>query len=139
MNWNSFKRKYGKNTTSNIQLINWAKQLKIKPFYYVMRDEVQHLPKDEIPIFCITNIHTSKEKGVHHSAIAKTLQGNYFFDSYGLPPTEEVKRFLGTGVYSTFQIQTFNDSYCGQISLFILCQLSQGYKFEEIVFKLKIL
>ena len=143
--WKEFKDKFGEDTTTNIQLIQIAKALKIPNFYYVMRDEMGLLPKDKKPLYVMTNIHTSKEKGVHHSCFYKetkgdlnkvTEAGSYFFDSYGLPPTKEVEKFMGSGICSTFKIQEDGTRYCGQMSLYVLHRLNQGDKFTDIVLSL---
>ena len=133
--WNEFKRKFGEDTTTNIQLMQIAKVLKISNFYYVMRDEMKLLPKDKKPLYGMTNIHTSKEKGVHHSCFY-IGEGSYFFDSYGLPPTKEVEEFMGSGICSTFKIQEEGTKYCGQMSLFVLHRLNQGDKFTNIILSL---
>ena len=78
--WKEFKQSFGEDMTTNIQLIQIAKALKIPNFYYVMRDEMNLLPKDKKPLYVITNIHTSKEKGIHHSCFYKGTKGaSYFF------------------------------------------------------------
>ncbi|ESO93291.1 hypothetical protein LOTGIDRAFT_161857 [Lottia gigantea] len=40
---NAFLDKYGKDTTTNFQLVKWAKELNVSPFYYCMRDEIDEL------------------------------------------------------------------------------------------------
>lgn len=131
-----FMQKYGTNTTTNFQLIQWAKDLNIKPFYYCMRDEIVLL-KDEHPkYYAITNIHTTKQKGIHHSALFKDNKQLYFFDSYGLDPTKEILNLDLPIICSTFQIQNIGTKYCGQLSLWVLYQLSLGKKFEEIIINL---
>ena len=83
------------------------------------------------------NIHTSKEKGIHHSCFYKGTKGaSYFFDSYGLPLTKEVEEFMGSGICSTFKIQEDRTKYCGQMSLYVLHRLNQGDKFTDIVLSL---
>ena len=67
MTWEEFKQRFGEDTTTNIQLLQIAKILKIPNFHYVMRDEMNLLPKEKKPLYVMTNIHTSKENGVHHS------------------------------------------------------------------------
>ncbi len=49
---------------------------------------------------------------------------------------KEVKDFLKHGVYSTFQIQQTNQKFCGQLSLWILFQLSIGKDFYDTVLEL---
>ena len=88
--WEEFKQRCGSDTTTNIQLVQMAKVLKISNFYYVMRDEIKLLLKaydsqttwstDKRPLYVITNIHTSKEKRVHPSCFYKGPHGSYFFN-----------------------------------------------------------
>ncbi|ESP01357.1 hypothetical protein LOTGIDRAFT_157535 [Lottia gigantea] len=40
---NIFLNKYGTDTTTNFQLMRWANELNISPFYYCMRDEINDL------------------------------------------------------------------------------------------------
>ena len=73
------------------------------------------LPTDKQKLYVMTNIHTSKEKGIHHSCLYMGSQ-NFFFDFYGLPPTKEVEKFIGDGIFSTFKVQEDGAKYCGQMS-----------------------
>ena len=63
-------------------------------------------------------------------------RGNFFFDSYGLAPTKEVKKFMGGGISSTFKLQEKGTRYCGQMSLYVLYRLSLGEDFTDIVLEL---
>lgn len=132
MSIKSFFKKYGKQTTTNFDLIKIAEQEGISPFHIAMRDELKDLP-DDIPIFVITNIHTSKEKGVHWSCLAKRQDGNIFFDSYGLSPTIEIKDFLKHATYNTFSIQEPGTTEYGQLCLFMLKELYDGKDFMNII------
>ena len=91
MNLKDFFNKYGTDTTSNFQLIKWAKELKIPNFHYVMRDEINELPlTSKNPLNVVTNIHASDQQGIHHSAFHLGKE-RYFFDSYGLNPCKDRK------------------------------------------------
>ena len=121
-----FFKRFGKSTSSNIELLNYAKQLHLKPFKIVMRDEIKEVKADD---YVITNLHESHEPGIHWNCFNK----DKFFDSYGLPPVKEIKEVLKSGIYSDFQIQEFNKKFCGQLSLYVLFMLFKGYDFEDIV------
>ena len=41
MKLKEFLDKYGTNTTSNFQLLHWSKQLKLKNFRVVMKNEIK--------------------------------------------------------------------------------------------------
>ena len=130
-----FFKRYGKQTTTNFDLMKIASLENIDPFYVVMRDEIKDLPKDNLK--AVTNIHTTDEPGVHWSCFAKTPKGNFFFDSYALPPTKEVKDFLGHATYNTFSIQKPGTTECGQLCMFVLQQLTKGKDFTDIILSLK--
>src|SRR5438093_13466984 len=90
MTISDFLSKYGENTTTNFQLLKYAKELKIPNFYYAMRDELKHLKKKKLPISIIANYQTSNENGTHHVALYKakelahTAEHSFYFDSYGI-------------------------------------------------------
>ena len=143
MQLKEFLKKYGTNTTTNFDLIKIAQELNLEPFYYVMRDEIKNLPQTKPIIYVCTNLHKSNQQGIHHSCFtlnnpsSKNFPSkNFFFDSYGLPPTNEVKNILGHGTANTFQVQTPGTKLCGQLSLFVLHQLNQGKPFLEILLEL---
>ena len=139
MNIQAFYKRYGRDTTTNFQLIKYSKELKIPNFYVCMRDEIKSLPRNKLPLNVITNIHTSAERGVHWSGIHVNKNVAYFFDSYGLPPTKEIINFLpssGDRTHNTLQVQDFNTSNCGQLSLFVLYRLTLGDSFQNIIISL---
>ncbi len=43
MNIEQFLDRYGTDTTTNFDLLHYSKELKIKPFYYVMSNEIEYL------------------------------------------------------------------------------------------------
>ena len=99
LSWKQFKQKFSDKTTTNIDLYQIAKILKIKNFHVIMSDELGKLPTDKY-LNVITNIHSSEKSGCHWNAFYKGKKGNYFFDSYGLMPTKEISRFLKSGEIS---------------------------------------
>lgn len=136
MNFKEFTKRYGDDTTTNFQLMKWAKELGIKPFYYCMRDEVHNL-KGKKSFFAICNIHTQNQKGVHHSALCRINGKAYFFDSFGLNPTKEIEKAVGKMTWSTSQIQKVGERCCGQLSLYVLYKLADGCQsFEDIILNL---
>ena len=137
MNIKNFTNRYGESKTTNFQLIKWAKELQIKPFYYCMRDEIIPTLKNKTKYYAIVNIHTSQQRGVHHSALYRNNEQMYFFDSYGLDPTKEIIDLkMSDLICSTFQIQQLGESNCGQLSLYVLYKLSKGEQFEDIILNL---
>ena len=102
-------------------------------------DEIKSLPRNKLPLNVITNIHTSSQDGIHWSAFHISKDQAYFFDSYGLPPTQEIIHFLPSScdrTHNTLQVQDFNSSNCGQLSLYVLYRLTQGDSFQDIIISL---
>ena len=125
---------------SNFQLIDAAKTLEIKNFRDVCtRDSLPKKPKANE---CgIVNLDDSNGRGSHwccwfkRSARGLTrVSEKYYFDSYGLPPPDEIVRYLGSPVhYNSEQIQPDGEVFCGHLCLFVLKKLSDGCGFQEIV------
>jgi len=127
-----FFKRYGTDTTTNFQLMKWAKELKITNFHVLMRDEIKIIKKKS-SCSAICNLHTKEQDGVHWSCLYKTPEISYYFGSYGLIPTKEVEAVLSKPyIYSTFQLQT-NEKFCGVLCLYVLYELSNGGQFEDIV------
>jgi hypothetical protein len=139
MNINAFYKRYGQNTTTNFQLIKYAKELEIPNFHVCMRDEIKSLSLKRLPLNVITNIHTTNQRGVHWSALHVTKGSAYFFDSFGLPPTQEIIDLLPCKVQrmrNTFEVQSFDESNCGQHSLYVLYKLNKKEPFQDIIISL---
>ena len=146
MNLKSFLDKYGTETSNNFQLLHWAKQLKIKNFHVLMRDEIKETASLNFkkPINIITNINNSDENGSHWSAFHKkdenvfdSVPQKFWFDSYGSPVLEEiVQTFKSPILGNTSKFQEFNTSYCGQLSFYFLYKINNGKSMEEICLEL---
>ena len=138
MKLKDFYKKYGTHTTSNFQLIKYANELKIPNFHVCMRNELKSIKLNEPNVLnIITNIHTSDQNGVHWSALYIDLEKACYFDSFGLQPTKEVIDIIPKNlnkIRNTVQLQNFNDSYCGQLSLYVLYKLNNGENFVDILF-----
>ena len=141
MNIQKFFNKYGTDTTNNFQLLHWGKQLGLKNFQVIMKDEIKDIKiKSLMNIIC--NIENSFEDGAHWSCLYYNVKNknSIWFDSYGRPPDQEIidKFGKGTILSSNFKIQEFGTKYCGQLSLFILFKLNQGMDYENIILNLKV-
>src|SRR5438093_7398715 len=121
MDIKEFLNKFGEDTTSNFDLIQMAKKLKITKYHYCVRDEIKKLKRiKKLPIYAICNYHLSNQTGIHHVALYQSKENSYYFDSFGIIPIKEAKDFLEHGIYSTFKIQSYDQKFCGQISLYLL-------------------
>ena len=80
---------FGTQTTTNHDLMRYAKMLKIKIFHVVMSDEVKELPENNFS--AILNIQLSSENGSHWvSSYQRDDETLYYFDSYGTPVQKQV-------------------------------------------------
>jgi hypothetical protein len=103
---------------SNIELMEASRKLKIPNFRGVyLRDTLPMKPKrNECGIL---NLDSSIGRGTHWVAWHKKGQNKYYFDSYGLPPPNEMLKYLQKGVlYNTEQVQQSDQVFCGHLCLF---------------------
>ena len=119
--------------TTTKELEKMAKKLKLVNFQCVMRDELKgKIPKNKE---CgIINLNTSRENGSHYCCWYKNGNKKYYFDSFGTVPPKEIIKYLGSPImYSTYQIQQFNDTNCGEWCLYVLKELNSGKNFTDVV------
>lgn len=124
-------------TMSNFDINDVVKKLNIPNFRGVfMRD---NLPKKINARECgIVNLQSESEPGSHWAAYFKSGKSKYYFDSYGLNPTNELLKYLKTnGCFSTFEIQPMGTVICGQLCIYVLYRLSQGDNFVDILLDLR--
>ena len=89
MELDRFLNKYGMNTTTNFDLKDILKDLKIK-CKVIMRDEVLEYSNADNIIF---NLQTTKDHGSHWVLCSK--KHAIYFDSYGIIPPQEVFKYYG--------------------------------------------
>ena len=81
---------------NNYQIIEKCKELKIKNFKGVfMRDELNNKKSDKDECMII-NIDHSQNEGTHWTGLFIKNGISYYFDSYGFPPLDELKKILPT-------------------------------------------
>lgn len=99
--------------------------------------------------FYIVNMDDSKGPGSHWVLVYNCRPKQImYFDSYGVPPPEEVLRFMrrartsGTKsdrsprkklFYNTLQIQTFDDDHCGYYVAYVAKMLMDRRSFLDII------
>lgn len=102
-------------------------------------------PRDMLPIprqrpcIIVANTDRSHERGTHWVAFYFTETTDYYFDSYGLYPSQlEFVMYLNkyshkNWVYNCKQLQGVSSAVCGHyVTLFTRC-MSKGYSFDEFV------
>ena len=117
---------------NNFELEDVAKRLKIPYFRGVFL--LDTLPKKLNKKECgIVNFDKSGGSGTHWVAWYKNGKTKIYFDSYGVQPPTEVINYLGNSIYyNTDQVQPVREVFCGHLCLYVLKELSMGYKFQNI-------
>ncbi|ESP04510.1 hypothetical protein LOTGIDRAFT_170756 [Lottia gigantea] len=79
---NEFLDKYGTDTTTNFQLMRWANELNISPFYYCMRDEINNLKYKKETKKPNTTAWINKAKPYFVEQIGDTPQGDLDMNNF---------------------------------------------------------
>lgn len=124
------------NGMTNFEVIDEAKRLKLPNFKYFMRDEL--LGKKPLNKECgVVNLDSSKNDGSHNCCYWIDGDKKYYFDSFGINPPKEMIKYLKSPIlYSTYQIQQFNDSNCSEWCLHVLHRLKKGEDYTDIIFSI---
>ena len=103
----------------------------------IMRDEFSKLEPPWNTEYGIYNLQTSGEQGSHWIMWAR-IDGNWYHACpYGGDACKELLEYAGEPVVSsTFQLQEFGETCCGQICVMLIYLLSEGIDFEEAVLSL---
>ena len=120
---------------SNFDLLEWCKYLNIPIKNVLSRD--QKVPHDHKQTLFIYNLEPSYMGGSHWIATyAKNNVINYF-DSFGLPPFEEMlnhaKRQNVTLLHQNQQLQTLYSTVCGYFCLYFLNEMNKGVDYFDLL------
>jgi len=118
---------------SNFEITDAVKKLKIPAFRGVfVRDNLPLKPNENE---CgILNLDDTSGKGTHWVAWYRRNSKNFYFDSYGIQPPSELKKYLKSPIlYNTEKIQPKGEVFCGHLCLYILKQLSLRKNLQEVV------
>jgi len=117
---------------SNFEIKDAVKKIGLKNFHGVfLRDT---LPKKPNQNECaILNLDDTSGDGTHWVAWFKRGDKKWYFDSFGLPPPNELNNYLGDVFYPTEQIQPRQEVFCGHLFLFVLKEMQKGNGLEEII------
>ena len=111
---------------SNFDIIRICKKLKISNFEgCFMRDEISNLDTVSNNDECfIMNLDDSNSSGTHWTAVNIVEGTTYYFDSFGLPPSMEIKEYCEEPrYYNTFVFQKPNEVLCGHMCLYFLYRM----------------
>jgi len=122
----------------NDEVDDYMKKLKIKYRTNVcMIDELpKRIKKNQVGVI---NLDTSDGQGTHFVAYANYANQKYcmYFDSYGFPIPELVKKFLTTSKkelqYNDNEVQKWGTSSCGYFCLYWLNQMNHGKDYYDII------
>jgi len=121
---------------SNYEVISKADKLELPNFRYFMRDDLCKAicKKQECSV---VNLNTSKQQGSHHTCYWVSNNKKYYFDSFGVVPPKELVKYLKSPImYSTHQIQQYNDANCSEWCLYMLNELHKGKDFIDIIIEI---
>ena len=119
--------------TTDFELMKHAKRLKLRGFKGVfMRNELTGTPANHE---CgIVNLESSHQEGSHWVAYFKNGNEKYYIDAFGARPPKEIVRYLKSPIlYSTYEIQQFNSTNCGEWVLYFHNKLNKGEDFIDAV------
>ena len=95
----------------------------------IFKNEIEKLGKPLDTECGIIGSKNSNEDDMHWCAYIKNNSNKFYFDSFGLEPTEELKKSLKPKILiSTFQLQDYNESNCGQWCLWFLSEMNKLLK-----------
>ena len=104
-----------------------------------MRDEIRNTcGNDEC---FIMNTDESSSSGTHWVAVNINEGTTYYFDSFGLEPTEEIKQYCKEPrFYNSFEFQIPNEVICGHLCLYFLyrmryCKQDFSSVLDELYYK----
>ena len=130
--------------TTNIELLEYGKILNIPNLKVVMKDELNDIYTSAFPINIIMNLNDSdKNINGHWVLIYVNDTNKIFYSSFGDMIPNEAKDFLWRIddreiLTSDIQIQEFNETICGELSIIILYLLNHSkLKFEDIILEFK--
>jgi len=118
---------------THLEILDAVKKLEIPRFRGVfVRD---NLPVEPKRMDCgILNLDDTTGNGTHWVAWYGDNGKKYYFDSYGIQPPDELKRYLKSPIfYNAEQIQPKQEVFCGHLCLYVLKQLSFGKHLQEVI------
>ena len=120
---------------SNFDLLDWCRYLNIPINNVLSRD--QTVPHDHKQTLFIYNLEPAYMNGSHWvSTYAKDNVINYF-DSFGLPPFEEMvnhaKKKNVTLLHQNQQLQNLYSSVCGYFCLYFLNEMNKGVDYFDLL------
>ena len=124
--------------TTNTELSEMIDKLNIKHFKgIIMRDEFNKLEPPWNVEYGIYNLQTSTENGSHWQMWSKNANNWYHFCPYGGDACKELLKYANAPILSsTWQVQDFSETCCGEYCVIVIYLLSEGIDFEDAILSL---
>ena len=122
--------------TTNFELEEIVKKLTFKTKFLgcYMKDQI---PPKQKNCWFIANLNPSTKNDRGHWVLCWNGSESVYYSSVGDPPPPEfIKWYDGYILTSNFQIQQFDTSICGEISILIAFFLDHGCDFKDIILEL---
>ena len=125
--------------TTNIELIDLAKDLSIPNFHCICEDEIDQCPTNNTHINIIVNLNDSNNNINGHWCLSFINDDHkVYYSSFNDHIPNQVKEFKMKVddrkiLSSNFQILDFNTDTCGLYCILILVLLNNKIKFEDII------
>ena len=120
---------------SNYDLIKWCKYLNVPINNVLSRDE--SLPHNHKHALFVYNLEPSYLQGSHWVATYVKDNTINYFDSFGLPPFQEIvnhtKKKNFTLLHQNNQIQNINTTTCGYFCLYFLNEMNNGKSYFNLL------
>ena len=114
---------------TNYELLKYVKLLNIKNFRGVFMRDALPKKRSKQTEAAIVNLDSNDSQGTHWVC----FYGNNYFDSFGLPPPDEVVKYMPHPIYyNSNEIQDRASVICGHLCLYVLKHLSDGKSYEEV-------
>ena len=114
---------------SNWDILDFCKKQKIRlDGGVVMKDQLGTKKKN----YTIINLESSSMgNGTHWTCLMHQKAGWFFFDSYGVPPSQEIIKYVNQFAdepfaYNSYQIQHYDSTFCGWYCLGLICFVNQS-------------
>lgn len=122
------------NGMTDAEFIRHIHRLKIPNFRgYIMRDQLNELKPLNNECGAL-NIDDSSNNGTHTVCWFKKGKKKYYFDSFGVLPPKELISYLKSPImYSTYQIQKFDETNCSEWCLYVLNEFYKGVEYPDII------
>ena len=80
------------------------------------------------------NLDDSSGSGTHWVCWMKFNNLELYFDSYGLPPPDELVKYLKSPIYyNSNQVQPDGQVFCGHLCLYVLKKVHDADSFRKVI------